>query len=52
MDPLLVILATLLAATLTAFLLGFIAYPLGWLALLILTIARFRHLQRRDDTPL
>lgn len=44
-DPLLVGLLALLLASVTAFLSGFIPYPLGLLVLVVLIVARAMHLK-------
>lgn len=46
--PLLLIGASLIAA-LTAYFMGFIPYPIGWLVLSLLLILRVRYLRRKDD---
>ena len=45
LDPLLLILVSLLAATLLAFLLGFTPYPFGLIVLAVLLAARILYLR-------
>ncbi len=46
MDSVLVFLIALLAATLLAFMLGWIPYPFGWLVITLFLIARILHLRQ------
>lgn len=48
MDIPLVIIALLLAATGVAFFMGLLPYPIGWIVLGFLFIARVMHLKNRD----
>ena len=47
MDPVLLVLLALLAATLTAFFLGVFPYPFGLLVLTFLIIGRLLHLRSK-----
>ena len=49
-DPLLITLSLLLAASVTGFSLGFIAYPYGLLVLGCLIVARILYLQGKDKS--
>ena len=50
-DPLLLLIGSLLAATLMAFFAGLIYYPIGWIVLTVLFAGRLLHLKQHADHP-
>jgi hypothetical protein len=48
MDKPLLIITLLLVATWVAFFMGLLPYPIGWIVLCFLFIARVMHLKNRD----